>query len=333
MIEILNEFESQLDQGGSFALATVISTWRSAPRSEGAAMMILPDGTMIGSVSGGCVESTVVKEALELMETGGVGRRLCFGVSNEDAWSVGLSCGGAIEVWLEMVREQSVWRKLIELIRSNQGCVLATGLEQHNGDQAIFSEEGLEGALQAQDLAETCKQAYSQHKTQISADCFLNVFPSKSRLVIIGAAHVTLDLIKLAGAFNFETIVIDPRGIFTNEARFGDKPDRIYNEWPAEVLPEIKLDADTYVVVLTHDPKIDDQALKIVLEAGVAYVGALGSNKTHAQRTLRLKEAGVPEEQIEKIYGPVGLNINARQPAEIALSIMAQIIGVKNQYL
>jgi len=332
MIEILNEFESQLDQGSVFALATVINTWRSAPRAEGAAMIILPDGTMFGSVSGGCVESTVVKEARELMGSGGEARRLSFGVTNEDAWSVGLSCGGEIEVWLETVEDQKVWRKLIELVRSNQGCVLVTGLEQYNGSRAIFTGEGLD-ELEALDLAEACKQAYIQHKTQISEGYFLNVFPSKSRLVIIGAAHVTLDLVKLAGAFNFETIVIDPRGIFTKEDRFGVKPDQIYNDWPAEVLPDIKLDADTYVVVLTHDPKIDDQALKIVLDAGVAYVGALGSKKTHAQRTMRLKDAGVPEEQIEQIYGPVGLNINARQPAEIALSIMAQIIGVKNQHL
>jgi xanthine dehydrogenase accessory factor len=333
MIDLINDFESQLDQGSVFALATVIETWRSAPRSEGASMMVLSDGTMIGSVSGGCVESTVVKEAIEMMESGAKAKRLSFGVTDEDAWSVGLSCGGKIDLWLEIVKDHPVWRKLIAQVGSNSGCVLVNGLEQHYGAISIFTEEGLEGALEAHDISEVCKQAYAQHKTQIYEDYFLNVFPSKSRLVIIGAAHVTLDLIRLAHTFNFETIVIDPRGIFTKEERFGVKPHRIYSDWPAEILPRIKLDSDTYVVVLTHDPKIDDQALKIVLETDVAYVGALGSKKTHAKRTLRLKDAGVAEEQIEQIYGPVGLNINARQPAEIALSIMAQIIGVKNQHL
>ena len=162
---------------------------------------------------------------------------------------------------------------------------------------------------------------------------FLNVFSAKSRLIIIGAAHVSLDLIRLAHMYYFETIVIDPRGIFTNDNRFNIKPDQKYKEWPAEVLPSLKLDADTYVVVLTHDPKIDDQALKIALDSEVAYVGALGSRKTHAKRTVRLKESGLSDEQIERIHGPVGVNINARQPAEIALSIMAQIIEVKNQFL
>jgi len=294
-------------------------------------MMVSRDGNMIGSVSGGCVESTVVKEAQQLLKSGG-SKRLSFGVSDEDAWSVGLSCGGQIDVWVEVVSDNKVWRKLIERIQSNEGCVLITGLEQKEG-KSLYGTDGVVGDQVDEKLQNTLNIAYKQHKTQIAEGYFLNVFPAKSRLIIIGAAHVSLDLIQLAHMYHFETIVIDPRGIFTDDHRFNIKPDQIFKEWPAEVLPSLSLDSDTYVVVLTHDPKIDDQALQIVLASDVAYVGALGSRKTHAKRTVRLKEAGLSEEQIDRIHGPVGVSINARQPAEIALSIMAQIIEVQNQFL
>jgi xanthine dehydrogenase accessory factor len=330
MVDIIDDFESWLNEGAPFVMATVIQTWRSAPRQEGAAMLVSSQGTMVGSVSGGCVEASVVKAAQQMLQDDQTPRRLSYGVTDEDAWSVGLSCGGQIEIWMETISEGDMWKELVKQIKSGTGCVLVSGLEEKENFKALYTDSG---GIESEHLARLTKQAYHQHKTQINEGYFLNVFPAKSRLIIIGAAHVTLDLIKLANLYNFETIVIDPRGIFAKEERFGIQPDQLINDWPAEVLPDINLDADTYVVVLTHDPKIDDQALKIVLDTDVAYVGALGSRKTHAKRTLRLKEDGVPEEKIERIYGPVGLNINARQPAEIALSIMAQIIGVRNQYL
>lgn len=333
MVDILTEFESWLNAGSKFALATVIKTWRSAPRSEGAAMIISENGTLVGSVSGGCVESTVLKEAQLLLQSNGEPKRLSFGVTDEDAWSVGLSCGGRIDIWHEVVKDHEIWRKLVERVQSNQGCVLMTGLEENEKIKALYTEDGADQLNLPANLLETCREAYKQHKTQIVDNYFLNVFPAKSRLVIIGAAHVSLDLIKLAQMYHFETIVIDPRGIFANEERFSIKPDQMFTEWPSEVLPNLKLDADTYVVVLTHDPKIDDQALQIVLDSDVAYVGALGSRKTHTKRLTRLKTAGLSEEQLERIYAPVGVTINARKPAEIALSIMAQIIGVKNEFL
>jgi len=331
MVDILKDFEEWLNDGSPFALATVIKTWRSAPRSEGAAMMVSRAETMIGSVSGGCVESAVVKDAQQLLK-GGQSKRLSFGVSDEDAWSVGLSCGGQIDVWLEVVSDNPLWRKLIELVQSNEGCVLITGLENKQR-KSLYRTDSVVGDQVDERLLNTIKIAYDQHKTQIADGFFLNVFPAKSRLIIIGAAHVSLDLIRLAHMYHFETIIIDPRGIFTDDNRFNIKPDQIFKEWPAEILPSLKLNADTYVVVLTHDPKIDDQALQIVLKSEAAYVGALGSRKTHAKRTARLKEAGLSEEQVDRIHGPVGVSINARQPAEIALSIMAQIIEVKNRFL
>jgi len=332
MVDIIKEFEGWLDAKTPFVIATVIKTWRSAPRAEGAAMIVSSEGIMHGSVSGGCVESSVVKESQQLLVDGGA-KRLSFGVSDEDAWSVGLSCGGQIDVWIEIVSDTAVWRRLIELIKSNEGCVLVTGLEKKETIKGLYTYDRLEDLAMDEELLETTREAYKHHKTQTTENYFLNVFPAKSRLVIIGAAHVSLDLIRLAQLHQFETIVVDPRGIFTDDDRFEIPPDQMFTEWPAEILPTLKLDSDTYVVVLTHDPKIDDQALQIVLKSEVAYVGALGSRKTHAKRTARLTEAGLTQEQVNRIYGPVGVSINARQPAEIALSIMAQIIEVKNQFL
>ncbi len=331
MIDICKEFEQWLQAEKGFALATVIRTWRSAPRPEGAAMAINEEGTMIGSVSGGCVEGAVIKEALQVISSKNP-KRLSFGVSDEDAWSVGLSCGGQIDIWLEYVdSKNTIWQEWLKSVNSNQGCLMVTALNPSN-DKALLVEGQLRGNL-SDNLIEASKTAYLQHKTQILEDHFFNVFPAKSRMIIIGAAHVSLDLLNLAHLYHFETMVIDPRGIFTKGERFGQQPHQMFEDWPAEVLPDLRLDADTYVVVLTHDPKIDDQALQIVLNEPVAYVGALGSKKTHEKRKSRLKEAGLSEEQIALIHAPVGVAINARQPAEIALSIMAQIIQVRNQYL
>ncbi len=332
MIDIKDNLKTWRKEEGKFCIATIIRTWRSAPRKEGAAMLVREDGLMTGSVSGGCVEGDVIREAQQVLQ-GGEAKKLSYGVVDEDAWSVGLSCGGQIDLWLEPVDpSEAIWDEWLEKIESDQGCILVTRLE-HPGEKFLFNPDR-PSTLPA-DLQEACNAAYRQHKTQIAGDYFLNVFPSRSRMIIIGAAHISLDLIGLAHKFNFETIVIDPRGIFTQNERMDPKPDQVYQAWPADILPKLKPDANTYVVVLTHDPKIDDQALQMVLskQVEVAYVGALGSRKTHAKRTARLREAGLDEEQIQKISAPVGLPINARDPSEIALSIMAQVIFVKNRYL
>ncbi|MEM1121104.1 MAG: XdhC family protein, partial [Bacteroidota bacterium] len=152
----------------------------------------------------------------------------------------------------------------------------------------------------------------------------------KSQLLIIGAAHITVDLVTLGKMYGFETIVIDPRGIFTNKTQFTTPPDQLYEKYPAEVLPDYDLDAHTYAVVLSHDPKIDDNALHILLKSDVAYIGALGSRKTQAKRVARLQEAGFDDATIAKIHSPVGLAIKAKTPKEIALSIMAELILTKN---
>jgi xanthine dehydrogenase accessory factor len=151
-------------------------------------------------------------------------------------------------------------------------------------------------------------------------------------MLIIGAAHITADLIHLSNYYGFESIVIDPREAFADKTSFDDPPSKIIKAYPSEVLEQFKLDQSTYAVILSHDPKIDDNALHILLKENVAYIGALGSKKTHAKRMERLKEAGFSESDIKRIHAPIGLSINAKTPREIALSIMGQIIEVKNQF-
>ena len=162
---------------------------------------------------------------------------------------------------------------------------------------------------------------------------FLHVFPRRSQLLIIGAAHITADLVQLAHLHDFETIVIDPRGAFADRTKFAQPPDAILVKYPSEVLNDYPLDANTYAVILSHDPKIDDDALQILLRSKVAYIGALGSKKTHEKRTGRLAAAGFREEDIQRIEAPIGVDIHALGAKEIALSIMASVIKSKNTYL
>jgi len=186
-------------------------------------------------------------------------------------------------------------------------------------------------------LSQKAQEAYRNRKSQIveikGQDYFLHVLPQKSQLFLIGAAHLSADLIQLAKSFSFETIVIDPRGIFANKTQFPSQPDHLFNDYPSEILPNYQLDAYTFAVTLSHDPKIDDNALEILLKSKVAYIGALGSRRTQARRVERLLEKGFSQEAVDRIHGPVGIDINARRPQEIALSIMAQIVEVQNEHL
>jgi xanthine dehydrogenase accessory factor len=343
MQEFLNKINYFLQNDQKFATATVTNTWGSGPRPIGSMMLIGEDGTMSGSVSGGCVEGAVVRLSAEVLREN-TPKLVTFGVSDDEAWSVGLSCGGSIEVFIEpflAFSEPKMWSILRGCLELNQGAILLTKLSENapahqlvlaNGD-VINSDFGA-----TKDLITAALDTYQQRKTKkIETEnndiWFAQVFPPKQKLVIIGAAHITVDLVHLAHYFGFETTVIDPRGIFANKTDFPTPPNALHVDWPAEILPEMTLDAYTYVVLLTHDPKIDDQALHILLRSNVAYIGALGSKKTHEKRVNRLLNAGFSTEEIGKINAPVGVNINAKSAREIAVSIIGALIKAKNEYL
>jgi xanthine dehydrogenase accessory factor len=344
MFDIFQGINNWVKNDQPFALATVIKTWGSSPRPIGSALAVSTEMDMLGSVSGGCVEGAVMKKALEIMESG-IPAKLKFGVTDEEAWAVGLSCGGAIHVWVEPfpafssdANEKAAWEALQFALSNNKGVVLIRDMSAESNKHTVWQPDGSTvGYAISESVQEAAKKAYSERKNQVveleEGNFFLQVFPRKQQLLIVGAAHITADLVQLGNMYDFETVVIDPRGIFANKTQFPDPPSELHVKWPEEILQNYDLDAYAYAVMLTHDPKIDDQALHILLKSDVGYIGALGSRRTHAKRVKRLTEAGFSEEQINKIHGPIGMNINAKRPKEIALSIMGEIISIQNEHL
>lgn len=308
-----------------FALATVTKTWGSSPRGVGSCMGVNSDGAICGSVSGGCIESAVIEASMEAMADGEL-RRLHFGhITDEMAWEVGLSCGGEVDVFIDPApdtRDASLWTSLVESIENGKSCVLATRYEPFS--QTLWSP-GSPGT----EIDQVYKTRRSQEVEIEGEVWFCNVLQCRDRLIIVGAVHIAQPLVRFANELGFETIVIDPRTAFANDERFENRPDQIVAKWPQEAFKEIAINEDTFAVVLTHDPKIDDAALAILLKSPAAYIGALGSKKTQEKKRSDLKERGFTDRDLDRIHGPVGLNIGAKSPEEIALSIIAEIVQVK----
>lgn len=302
-----------IDAGKGVALATVIETWGSAPRRVGAQLVISSDGEMEGSVSGGCVEGAVVVEALEVLAEGGT-RVLEYGVSDGDAFAVGLACGGTIRILVEPVGEGGL---SVEMLRA---LVAARAAREQ-----VAYRVALDGSHRSLERA-GLEERFRKDQSGLGEDGteFIAVHNPPLRLVIVGGVHIAQALVRMAQTVGYDTIVVDPREAFGSKARFPDAA--VVNDWPDEALQGIGVDARTAVVLLTHDPKLDDPALHVALASKAFYVGALGSTRTHAKRRARLEAAGFDAEQIARIHGPVGLNIGAAGPAEIAVSILAQMI-------
>jgi xanthine dehydrogenase accessory factor len=337
MKELISTIKQWTSSGHRLAIARVIQTWGSSPRPSGSCMIISDTLEMAGSVSGGCVEGAVVKEAKKIFDGAGA-KRLFYGVSDDDAWAVGLSCGGKIQVYIQPWLPEELSQKLIEGLSTNKNYILATSLEDGNcRNTLITTDRKTVGDPVPEEVIQQSILAFNQRAHEVftckDTDYFIQVFPRRGRMVIIGAAHVTADLVALAQQFDFETIVIDPRGTFAKNTNFTVKPDFIFEKYPSEVLSEMELDPYTYAVILSHDPKIDDDALQVLLRSNVAYIGALGSKKNHEKRTARLIEKGFTAEEISKINAPIGMDIHAVGAKEIALSILGAVIRAKNENL
>ncbi len=304
-------------EGEPVVLATVIETWGSAPRRVGAQMAIGLNGKMQGSVSGGCIESAVVSEAQEAIETKSI-RLLEYGVSNEDAFSVGLACGGKIRVMLEPVGHTISLETLQKLVNFRKNKVSVA---------CVVNIITGETKLQTEGYSERFMKGFSGFEEENKI--FVTVHNSPIRVMIVGAVHIAQNLVKLAKIANFDPIVVDPRSGFANSERF--KSETIIEEWPDTALSQKSIDRNTAIVLLTHDPKLDDPALKIALNSEAFYIGALGSKKTHAARVDRMKGLGFGVDSTNRISGPVGLDIGASNPAEIAISILAEIISKLRQ--
>lgn len=299
--------------GEGAVLATVVETWGSAPRRVGAQMVVSGAGRMEGSVSGGCVEGAVMVEALEALEEG-KGRLLEFGVSDGDAFAVGLACGGTIRVLLEPVGSVMNEKVLADLVaaRAERKAVAYVCDPETGGGGLVF--DGYE-------------ERFRMDRSGVGDDgLFVAIHNPPLRVIIVGAVHIAQALVPMARIAGYDPIIVDPRSAFGSEARFPNET--IVEDWPDEALQHIGLDSRTALVLLTHDPKLDDPALHIALSSGVFYIGALGSKRTHASRVARLQEAGFSEAEINRIHGPVGLDIGAAGPSEIAVSILSEMVQV-----
>ena len=300
-------------------------------------MLAASDGTIAGSVSGGCVESATALEIGEAI-TRGTPKLVTFGVTDEQAWEVGLACGGTIKVFVEpMVRPE-----VVEAARATAGEVVATVIAGPGmGASVRMLEDGrvvgsLPAAIHLEQLRDAALAALRK-ETSTSREfetqggpvgVFLEVFPRQPRLVIFGGVQIAVALVPLAKALGYWTIVADGREAFVGRDRFPDA-DELILAWPEEAFERIGLDSASYVCVLSHDPKFDEPALQIALRSPAAYVGAIGSRKTQKARRERLRQAGLTEVQIQRLHGPIGLDLGGRQPAETALAILAEMTAVR----
>lgn len=309
-----------LSQGRAIGLATVIDTWGSSPVAVGGQMVIASDEEFQGSVSGGCVEADVIVAALEAVSQNRP-KRLHFGIANETAWASGLPCGGNIEILVEPLQGASdvEYTKAVNESRSQRHLLLVV-TDLKSGERRLHrSTQGLHPKIVPLFDAARCGLV-----STAPTDVFVHAFAPSPRLYIIGATHIAQALVSISGILGLTPIVIDPRESFASSVRFGTT--HIVNEWPEAALTELGLDPFSAVIALAHVAHIDDEALSLALRSPCRYVGALGSNRNHAKRRARLSEAGFSDQAIERIHCPIGLDIGAVTPEEIALAIASEVI-------
>jgi xanthine dehydrogenase accessory factor len=281
--------------GHQIAIATVIATWGSAPRQVGSHLIVRDDGIFEGSVSGGCVEGDVITEALTVIR-GGNSKRLDYGVADARAWEVGLACGGRISILVQSVVDGQFAPALLDRLAAGRAA----------GESVTLASDLGAGTTGEADTGE-----------------FVRVYAPPLRLAIIGAVHIAQALVPIARLLGYAPLVIDPRGLFATSARFDDVA--LDDGWPDEALARWRPNAASAVVALTHDPKLDDVGLAAALRSPAFYIAALGSRKSHAARLDRLRALGFDDAALARVHGPAGLAIGAASPAEIALSIAAQM--------
>ena len=338
MHDIWPQLKPWVKAGEPFALATVVKARNPSPRGIGSVLAIDASGErFIGSVSAGCVEMEVIELARACMKDG-MTRWAKFGPSQGLPWEVAFSCGGKIQVRIEPFEYDEL--VLPELISVLDNCEVATWMNGE-GKQVLLREDGSLVGEESQWSADSLKlarkhlaeRAETREIETEDGKLLLRSLTKPNRLFIVGAVHIAVHLVSIAKSLNYRAIVIDPRESYAQPERFEVAPYQLIRSWPEEALAAFALHELDCAAMLTHDPKIDDQALAVFLKSNCAYMGALGSKRSHAARLKRLSAAGFGEEDLRRIHGPIGLDIGSRTPAEIAISIMAEIVRVKNSIL
>ena len=326
--DLLERAEAWRDSGRGVALATVVRTWGSSPRPIGSHLVVDAQGAFVGSVSGGCIESAVIQEALAVIADGAP-RQLDFGVSDAQAWEVGLACGGRVEVYVERVDADWPLAELLAAQRARRPAALLTRLG--DGARCLLVEHDSSGTLQlnTEQREEALARVVADRSGALAGteDIFLRVYAPAARLLIVGAVHIAQALAPMAALAGFAVTIIDPRRAFAAPERFGGVT--LCDDWPDEAMERLAPDLLTAVVTLAHDPKLDDPALVAALHSSAFYIGSLGSRNTHAQRLERLRAEGFEATALARIQAPVGLDLGGRLPAEIAVAILAQVLQTR----
>jgi xanthine dehydrogenase accessory factor len=351
MQELLDTLDGWRAEGAGVGRAVVVRTFGSAPRPEGAVLLVTDDGRLAGSVSGGCVEGAAAEEIWAARRAGRE-RVIRYGISDEQAWDVGLACGGTIDVLISpRVPEAAVVAARETREGRGDGRAIITPLPADAPPAAfgahapgaggeppevlVVHDDGrLDGSLGDADgdaaLVEAGRDAIAHGVSRTieigGRQLFVEAYPVRPRLVVVGAVEVARTLVRLARELGYETVVIDGRAAFATEARFPDV-DRLLVGWPDELADEIGLGPADAVAVLTHDVKFDEPAIVEALSRGCRYVGAVGSRKTQADRRARLVDAGVAPDDLDRLRGPIGLDLGGRLPSETALAIMAEVVA------
>ncbi len=330
-------------------MATVVATWKSSPRQPGAAMLVGPDDSAVGSVSGGCVEGAVFELAAAVRD-GAPPLVQRYGVSDDDAFAVGLTCGGIIDIFVEKVSRET-FPELAEIatdIRGGNPVAVATLIdgitESRRGNRLIIRADTTTGSLGSQRLDDavrddalgllrqgtttTLRYGPDGERRLDDIGVFIASYAPKPRMIVFGAIDFAAAVARMGSFLGYRVTVCDARPTFATRKRFPDA-DEVVVEWPHRYLQSTEVDERTVLCVLTHDPKFDVPLLEIALRLPVAYVGAMGSRRTNEDRAQRLRELGMTEDELSRLAAPIGLDLGARTPEETAVSVAAEIIGLR----
>jgi xanthine dehydrogenase accessory factor len=347
--DLLDSIRAWRADGQAVALATAVATAGSTPRPAGARLAVSEAGDIAGSVSGGCVENDVVYHAQEVLATGEP-RLVRYAITDDMVWDVGLACGGTIEVWVERLAApaesaatgsqagvEAQLEQAIEEDRILAQALLLDGPGRPGAKMLTWPSGTTSGSLGDPELDRQVAadalgmmahpRAGSHQYEHPAARVFIEIFPPPPHLVVFGGVHIAIPLTAMAKVLGYRVTIVDPRRKFANCERFPDA-DEIIPQWPAPAVEQLEIGHSTACVILTHDPKIDEPALQSLVGKGAGYVGAIGSRKTHAERFARMARLGVSAEQLAEVYAPIGLDIGAETPQEIALAILAEIVAV-----
>ena len=353
MRDILGKVTKWWEAGETFGLATVVRTFRSAPRDPGAALAVAAtgDSEVVGSVSGGCVEGAVYELSLDVIRTG-MPVLQTYGVSDDDAFAVGLTCGGILDIFVEPVNRET-FPELGEIaaavergepvavatVLAGPGKVGARRVIWGNAESGTYGSLGsgprLDAAVDddvrgmlAQGVTGVRRYGAHGERRGDELSVFVNSFAPPPRMLVFGAIDFAAAVARAGKFLGYHVIVCDARKIFATSSRFPDA-DEVVVDWPHRFLASTEVDARTVICVLTHDPKFDVPLLEVALRTPAGYIGAMGSRRTHEDRLTRLREAGLGEEELARLRSPIGLDLGARTPEETAVSIAAELIQLR----